>query len=408
MAEPLAVLEGRAHVLRRNWIFPGVGAASVLAMALGALKHQPSAILGWFAAAYLGAFGLLTLSRNALRLRRRVTYRASSVELVLSDRPAIPAADILEAKTIPRPGRIDEVDVDLMVRGRGSVTLRTSEAEASQILDVLRVGVGQRRASFTTIVPFAKRFLPVFAFGVALAFLMQLAEGVLTWFSLVFTPFYVALPCLAVAALIGLWPGKVVVGADGFTVRWVRRRFVPFDAVRSVEGGASAGGVATDVRLNDGRSLRLVALDTPDTEADRGASGRALLRHLSAAFRRHRMVATTAEATMQLQRGQRTARDWLAGLDALVPGRGGGAGYRTAALSPDLLTDVTSSQDGAADVRVGAAAALVRIGGADNRATVRIAAEACAEPEARAALLGLAEAETDEQVEAALRRFSGS
>ena len=56
-------------------------------------------------------------------------------------------------------------------------------------------------------------------------------------------------------------------------------------------------------------------------------------------------------------------------------------------------------------IRVGAAAALLRLGDEAHWVTVRIAAEACAEPKTRQALLELVEAEGDEhKLELALAR----
>jgi len=101
-----------------------------------------------------------------------------------------------------------------------------------------------------------------------------------------------------------------------------------------------------------------------------------------------------------VSRGPRTAREWLSGLDGLV--HGGAVRYRVAAIAPELLLEVVHDANGATDTRAGAAAALIRSGDATARPRIRVAADACADPTLRTALLSLSEAEDDEAIERAL------
>ena len=101
-----------------------------------------------------------------------------------------------------------------------------------------------------------------------------------------------------------------------------------------------------------------------------------------------------------VQRGNRSTTEWLSGIDALV--RGGGSRYRVAAVSSDMLCDLACDPSAAVESRVGAAAALIRMGDNSLRVRVRIAAEACAASDLRDTLLALAEAHDDESTERAL------
>lgn len=198
--------------------------------------------------------------------------------------------------------------------------------------------------------------------GIALIFLVESAA--------------LALPLAWVA---GLVRQKLVVGADGFTVRWLwQQRYVPFRDVTTIWHADP-----TYVKRGSGETL---ALQVADEE------GAALYTELLDAFVRSH---GTAEVGPRLRRGARSTRDWLRALDELARG-----GYRSAALTPDTL--LAALEDPEPDVRLGAAMALVRLGDRAHRARIRVAADSCAQPEARRALLRIAAAETDREVEAAL------
>jgi hypothetical protein len=199
--------------------------------------------------------------------------------------------------------------------------------------------------------------------------------------------------------------GRLVVGADGFTRRWLFwERFVAFRDVTSVAGVMRLGDSRvqdTSVLLDSGKRLRLRTVEAPNTEGERGAESAAMLAHVTEAFERSaRLVEGSLDVPTLVERGSRTAREWLLGIDALV--RGGGSRYRVAAISPDMLANLTHDPRANPEARVGAAAALIRIGDEALRTRVRVAAEGCAEPEVRGALLALADARDDEAVEGAL------
>jgi hypothetical protein len=226
--------------------------------------------------------------------------------------------------------------------------------------------------------------------------LLLLLSGRVSFGAFVSVPLSSALVSLFGAVLVGVFKGRVVVGADGLAVRWLRRRFLPYSEVTGV-----AAVPETVVTMRSGGRLRLTATDTADTDAQRGVNAAALFRHVEAAYARYQAQTTEAMATALVRRADRSARDWLTGLDALV--KVDRTGYRTATVTPEILAAVARAADEPTDARVGAAAALVRIGVDEHRTLVRVAAEACADPETRAALEDLAEARTDEETLAALQ-----
>jgi hypothetical protein len=311
--------------------------------------------------------------------------------------PEIRAEDIIEARIITR--RRDAI-VDLAVRDQPPLVLRMPSAEAKTLVDL----VGARRTRFRLIASYGKRFLVCFGLC-ALLGLVNVREPEL---------FLVALPGLALWGaifgwLMGFVRGRLVVGADGFTVRWVfRSRFIAFRDVASVQGRPRRGDARTQdtiVTLASGKRLHLHAVEMPNTEDDRGAEGRALLEHVHASFVKSRQLQDgSIDLPTLVERGTRTDGEWLSGLDALV--RGGGSRYRVAAVSADMLVQVATDPSASVESRVGASAALVRMEDEALRTRVRVAAEACASPALRDTLLALADARDEFTTEAALAKVA--
>jgi hypothetical protein len=385
-----------AFLLRRNWYAPlftlvlAVGGFAITRLSLY------EAIFGWLGVWFGTIFTPVLLSRNAFRLARPAALRVSSKGLTLAGRAEIIAPhDIVEAKLVPRPSSKADHVVELVLRDRSRLSLAMGLDAALLLFERLGINPGERRTAFTTVVPYGKRFL--------VALLVVGAPSTLAAVLLVQNPAGVTaitfdmLPlCALIAWAAGLIRGKVAVGAEGITRHWLLwRRYTPFADVRSIE----LQGVDTIVGLGGARRLRLRALDRPETEKQRGAERRALFAHLSDAHGRWARSRSAAEVAPRLQRGGRSARDWLVGLGQLAHGDG----YRVATLTPELLSDVVRS-DHPIDARVGAALALVRVGGEHERAAVRIAAEACAEPATRARLMEIAEAASEAELEAVLGR----
>jgi hypothetical protein len=396
------IVEARGFVLRRNWI-PIV--ASAVLLVGGVLVAQTGTSsnlvgpLGYLAAWFGLVFGPIFVARGSFPRATPTSYRATEAGLTLESGEDVRSENILEAKLVPRRG--PDALVELSLRGPGAkrLTLRTGAREAKALLDLF----GARRTRFRLVIPYGKRFLIAFVPFVALALLIDVrhvASG--AWLlALPGCAFYAAI----VAWLIGYLRGQLVVGADGFTTRWgFRERFTAFRDVAAVRGRARImhGGVEdTIVELASGRKVRLRTVEAPNTEEERGTESRAMLSHMFEAFTRSaRLVDGSVDVPALVQRGARSASEWLSGIDALV--RGGGSRYRVAAVSGDMLSELASDPNAAVEARVGAAAALIRMGDDSLRTRVRVAAEACAESELRDTLLALSEARDDETTEKAL------
>ncbi len=388
------MIEATGFILRRRWLPVVVSAVAFVVGVLVGRLADDSAPLGYVLAWFGLVLGPVFYFRNAFPRATPTTIVATATGIALDGRPEIANHEILEAKVVPRHG---VAVVELSLRDGTALALRTGVPQASALVAHL----GSRRSRFTLIVPFVKRFLGAF---LVLSAVGLLSSPVSALWMLPPNVFY----ALIVGWLVGLVRGRLLVGADGFTTRWLfRERFVPFREVDRVEGRAilGSGGVPyAVVVLRSGKRVRLRTVEAPNSEEERGAEGRAMVAHLKAAFERSaELVDGRADLASLVARGIRSPREWLAGIDALV--RGGDSRYRVAAVSSSMLSDVANDPRAGAEARVGAAAAMLRLGEDELRTNVRVAAESCAETELRNTLLALAEARDDEAMEAALAAF---
>jgi hypothetical protein len=398
--------EGEVHVLRRNLWFPlGCLAVAVVGLIVQKASSEPIPFV-WLLVFWAALFGPIVAVRNAFRRKVTTAFRATRELLELGDR-TIPTSHIAEAKLLPRRhGVYGDAEIALVLRDRTKIAVTTKADTARRLLRVLGIAEGERRTTFALVPSFAKRFgIAVLVLALAYGSLIgrtatPRSPEMIEWllFGVLLVLLGITPLALILALVLGLGKGKLVIGADGFTVRWVRSRFVRFDDVAAIDRGG-VDGSETRVTLRSRKRIALRAHDTPDTEAQKGAEATALYEHLRAAFALAEQLRAEGDLGTQLQRQQRSPKDWLRGLDLVVSG--GASGYRHGAITPEMLQTVVRSSNGEPDLRVGAAAALVRIAPAE-RENVRIAAEACAENETRHALLALADAEDDEAIERAL------
>src|SRR5262249_26500736 len=145
----------RSWRLRRNWYLP-VGSA--LLGVLLAFVLMTSNQFGWEGAIFGGFFAMLFWARNAFPLSTPVSLEVTKSDLIV-DGWSIAASDIVEARMIPQPTRHATHVAELVLRDRRTISLATSLVDGMALFDLLGIRPGERRASFTTVVPFGKRFL---------------------------------------------------------------------------------------------------------------------------------------------------------------------------------------------------------------------------------------------------------
>jgi hypothetical protein len=392
---PPTHLERRGFVLRRNW--PAVVGCALVA-AGGILA--PHFLLGpmiWplstFAIVIGGGSSLAILVRNGFPHAWGVNIEADKAGLRIGGEPPIPLERILEAKMVPRER--GTVVVMLGLAPKGTLSLRLPETDAIALLTL----IGNRRTRFSLDSPPSKRLLIAGVIWLAIYVIPLLSRTASFSEALGIALGAIFIFVLPVTWLLGLVRGRVVIGADGLTIRWLwRERFVPFSDVRDIQMGISMlrHGLDTKATLRSGKKLRLTATETPNTKAERDAEGRAMLARIREAFAAWRPSGALVDVGA-LAQNARSPHDWRVGIDAVLSG-----GYRVAAISVEALAQVVADATVARDARVGAAAALVRIGSDESRSRVRVAAEACAESDLRGVLKGIAEAEDDASVEAVL------
>lgn len=206
------------------------------------------------------------------------------------------------------------------------------------------------------------------------------------------------------ACLVGtflLWqrlarPASIEVGSDGVTIkRALEERFLPHASTARVWAHGkqvffsdtsgtltSVGGSLAQAGAEDGAHAAPTALAAVYRieEARRAAGGEQVPEQLAA----------------QLDHDGRSVESWRRDLeDVMAPG----AGYRSAALSPDDVEKVLADPYAPIDRRIGAAVALTaaRVPGAPER--IRVAAGATSNDELRNALEKVADGRTDQQAE---------
>jgi len=213
---------------------------------------------------------------------------------------------------------------------------------------------------------------------------------------------------LALAILVGAaaaWLATRVVlrvGADGLVMRRPLRRdvFVPHSSLANVR----ADDDAVILEPPKGRPLTLQVpdrgtnSDNAEKLARRADEAAAIARRILQARRAFREHASDEGAVAAvLDRGDRSAREWLGELRRL--GEGAAGTFRTIGLARAQLFEVVESTTASARDRIAAAIALRTRIADDEKPRIRVAAERCAEPELRERMLRVLEIEDDEDLE---------
>ena len=254
------------------------------------------------------------------------------------------------------------------------------EAQAVALLEALDLDAAKRLLPIDVASPITALTGRAGGVVIGLAGLLGLGAGSL---AVGITPMF-ALGVMTVAMLIGAWPGRVEIAADGVSIAWLtRRRFVRFSELRSV----TQIGRGASLLLASGEKVLLPrAVAEPGTDA--------MVARLREALDVHRSASEgAASATLALVgRGDRTASSWLEHLRALR-----GEGYRTAAMRDDDLWRVVEDPSADADARAGAVLLLRPTLDDAGRGRIRVASEATASPKLRVLLDAAAEPEAEDE-----------
>jgi len=223
-------------------------------------------------------------------------------------------------------------------------------------------------------------WLPVASLVVLVIWLSSTAAGPLT--SLLFVVTVSTLMWGAVLASLArlLLPTQLTIGTEGLVVRrpWRRSKPLPYTRIR----GIRFLGNRLVIRPEGQAPIQIRTASASDARAAR--------RRILEARRIARSDGVDAARLQVLERGDRSAGEWLrvlarlgSGLDELAP-RGGA--YRGHSLSRRELAEVVESPRASPLCRVAATYALSFNETATERARVRVAIDTCADPELREAL----------------------
>lgn len=342
-------------------------------------------------------------------------------------------------------GESEACDVVLRLRSERDVTVRVaSRVVGESLLRAVRVSVADRvlRIPLRSAAS-SQRFgevMGIASLGLLLPFLCA-GSGGLIWFALMYLrrggPFEqatgarllaVLLLALSALSLFGvrflarfLRRREVVVGTDGVAIEgFGKRRFLAYSRVRRI--ARDPRGVR--LYLKDGVSMLLPTLaeanaplpiapgvDAPVDPASiqRGiprslilenlhrkdvARREALFERIDQAMRAQGQSRVAHVQLAELDRRSRSVSAWRDDLRALLAVEG--SGYRGAALGPDQLAEVVEDAGAPTERRVAAAVALSGKGNEEAKRRVRVAVEACADRDLRAALEHAAEGEIEE------------
>ncbi len=251
-------------------------------------------------------------------------------------------------------------------------------AETAVVLSATRP-IGILGVAFAMVVPFLAIFGLLFACGFAVG----------AWFG-VFAAVTLFVPLGTLALLLRT---RVSVADDGVCIETLARtRFVPMGEVISVETLTPQTIVRLTYRYRGEERAELLTLGNGD------AAARLVAR---IAGGRSRNETRRRDAHALLQRAEDSAEVWLARIVRLADREG----YRHAGTSPERIEELL--QNPAAEPTERAAAARILLGW-DRAASVRVrvVAEATGDPRLRESLVRLADAEDDQTLDQALRRFA--
>lgn len=387
-------IERRGLSAKLGWSALGFFVVPLVLLVVQRALHLPSpAVTTFLRWLMLGTpvLSMAALATRLLRLNRTGVIAIHEGDLVIKRgrwRKRIPLAQITEGWLSPLRG-----EVELRTRGGVRVRARLDSLEDGRRL-LEAAGVDERRRTMrmqlgeTTFLD-----IMIWLIGPSVVLPITLAIGRRA-------PWPMPLNILVFAGLFwllfrlvrALWgPAEVVVGADGLILRGaLRTRFIPFGCLASVDVGSEH----LLLHLTDGTAASARARHLSAAQIEQ------LRARLDAATAAWRAGGADAAALSHLDRNGRAPEAWRAALAALGSRP---EGYREAAMSREDLVAVLENPGAPAERRIGAALALSARPDNQDRARIRVAAEACANPRMRIALEQVARDELeDEAIEEAL------
>ena len=224
------------------------------------------------------------------------------------------------------------------------------------------------------------------------------------------TPFALVAMMLAFAALVALGlpllvmaqRAKILVGADGLFVRegFRGRKFLSHDEIE----GVSASGLQLIIKPKHGESI---VLNVGSESAKKKQRAELELQAQSIVWRIHKareayyaLAGKAPDGALALARGERSVAEWIAQLRRV--GEGATATFRSMGLTRDQLLAIVESTSAAAKERIAAVVALHAGLTEEEKPRIRVAAERVVAPALRERMVRVADAESDEELAAAL------
>lgn len=378
------------------WIVAVVAGSSILFQR--ALEGAaPLGVFAFFGLVFGLGYGWKLFSRKKKERRARAVIDARGLFL---DGELVLRKDELREGAYLRPLEGGRTGIVIASGGefRGFDLGVATEAEGMAVLAALGQDPARAKVRFRLAAGFENRTLrrlATFVIGLSTSFGV-IINGNREIFYVLGSLWSIAILFAAVSFLV---PTYVTVGADGlFVERRGRNRFLPFAKVTSIETHRTYPD-AVVVTLEGGEevTLRTSIQDKASMAEKDRVDQRALLARARASLAAFRARTHGGDVAFFLERGGRSAKDWMESLETLRVERG----YRETHLSDDQLWAVL--EDPAASPEARAAALIALRSGVDEEGKVRrrVALEASAEPRLRV-VLAAAEKEDPAELEAAL------
>jgi hypothetical protein len=392
---PRRLSHAMAHVAFAAAVGPPI--AFVISAWLG--KPVLDVVLPVGAVVFWGGTPLAILASLVTSMRRRVAFFRLTLTreriVLLGDRErALPRGAVLSAHAVPGASAPSLGCVEIGFADDDLLTVELPIAECRHLVDALSFGPDARRFAIRPGGPRRRLWQVVSSLGIALVCSPFVVVFITTWTHWdglwILAPAFI-LPALLLALVFER--GRVVVGDDGVTFdRPLRSQFVRVSDIEQVF--RTTTGLTLRARTARGVKRLRVKIDS-------SAKTDAILSHVGRAITRHKETPALRQDA-RVARNGKSLPDWREALRRLVTVDGG---YRSEAVSPDVLLSTATDAGAPDDQRLGAALALGLGDDDEAKARVRVAAEAVANDRLRVAMAHAAQGHaSDEELEEATRK----